>query len=58
MPGKTVELTEGQLHGADITLTLANGRKYQGRVEGDRMRAPPQGPAAGAAASWHAKRAS
>ncbi len=57
LAGQTVELTEGQLRGADITLTLATGRKYQGRVEGDRMQAVPQG-SAGTAARWQAKRAS
>jgi len=44
------------LRRADITLTLATGRKYQGRVEGDRMQAAT--PANDKPApSWHANRA-
>jgi precorrin-6B methylase 2 len=35
--GKAVEVTQGRLAGANITLTLADGRMYQGRVAGDRM---------------------
>jgi SAM-dependent methyltransferase len=34
---RTVELSEGRLMGANITLTLADGRMYQGRVDGDRI---------------------
>jgi len=56
LAGQTVDLTEGQLRGAHITLTLANGRKYEGRVEGDRMQ--EAAPANKPAPSWHASRAS
>jgi SAM-dependent methyltransferase len=34
---RTVELSEGRLMGANIILTLADGRMYQGRVDGDRI---------------------
>jgi SAM-dependent methyltransferase len=40
--GQTVEVREGRLAGTDISLTLANGWKYRGRVDGDRMEAVPQ----------------
>ena len=56
--GQTVEVSEGRLSGADISLTLANGRKYQGRVNGDRMDAVPSPGADNTAASWRAERAS
>jgi hypothetical protein len=55
--GRTVDVSDGRLNGADISFTLANGRKYQGRVSGDRMQALPQG-SGGTAAGWQAKRAS
>jgi SAM-dependent methyltransferase len=55
--GRTVEVSEGRLTGAEISFTLANGRKYQGRVHGDTIQAVPQSPA-GTAAGWRAKRAS
>jgi SAM-dependent methyltransferase len=35
--GGTVAVSEGRLTGADITLTLAGGRIYKGRVDGDRI---------------------
>jgi SAM-dependent methyltransferase len=48
LAGQTVEVTEGQLRGAEIKLTLSNGRTYEGRVVGDRMEGAP---------GWRATRA-
>ncbi len=53
--GKAVEVTQGRLTGADISFTLANGSKYQGRVYGDRMEAVPQS-SGSTARSWRAER--
>ena len=53
--GKAVEVTQGRLTGADISLTLADGRKYRGRVSGHRMEAMPQSPES-VARSWRAER--
>ena len=53
--GRTVEVSEGRLTGAHISLTLANGRKYQGRVSEHRMDAVPQSPE-NTARSWRAER--
>lgn len=39
--GKTIEVGDGWLHGTEIMFTLADGRKFHGRVHGDRMEATP-----------------
>lgn len=56
--GKTVEVSEGRLHGTEIRLTLADGRKLQGRVDGDRMESEPANPSDKSTTTWHATRAS
>jgi precorrin-6B methylase 2 len=53
--GKAVEVTQGRLQGAGVSLTLANGKKYEGRVNGDRLEAAA-GPEAKATPGWHATR--
>jgi hypothetical protein len=35
--GEPLDVSESRLAGANISLTLADGRMYQGRVDGDRM---------------------
>lgn len=40
--GKAVEVKEGRLQGADIRFTLADGRKFHGRVSGKRIESVPQ----------------
>jgi hypothetical protein len=50
--GKSVAVADGRLRGTEIELTLEDGRKFRGRVEGSRMRSVP-GPT-----SWQATRAS
>jgi Methyltransferase domain len=54
--GKRIEISKGRLKGADIWLTLANGKTYRGRVSGDRMQAVAPGVEAQAAPHWHATR--
>lgn len=54
--GKTVAVREGWLHGTDMHLTLSDGRKLRGRIDGDRMRAPPADRDDKPAISWHASR--
>jgi ubiquinone/menaquinone biosynthesis C-methylase UbiE len=54
--GRTVEVREGWLHGAEMHLTLSDGRKLRGLVDGDRMRSVPADPGDKAAVSWHASR--
>lgn len=41
--GKTVQIREGSLRGAEIVFALADGRTFRGRVFGDRMEALPSG---------------
>jgi len=48
----------GWLHGTEIHLTLSDGRKLHGRVDGDRMDATPAGGVTGTIAGWHAIRTS
>jgi SAM-dependent methyltransferase len=54
--GKTVEVTQGRLRGADISLTLANGKTYVGRVSDDRMQWVASGADVKPAPRWHATR--
>jgi SAM-dependent methyltransferase len=57
--GKAVPISDGSLRGTEIRFALPDGRKFHGRVAGDRMEAMPAG---GASAddktmkSWHATR--
>jgi ubiquinone/menaquinone biosynthesis C-methylase UbiE len=52
------EVREGWLHGTDMHVTLSDGRKLRGRVDGNRMRALPADPGDKPAISWHASRQS
>lgn len=54
----TFEVREGWLHGTDMHVTLSDGRKLRGRVDGHRMRALPADPGDKPAISWHASRQS
>ena len=53
--GRTVAVREGWLHGADMHLALSDGRKLQGRVDGDRISSLPAAPG-DKAISWHLSR--
>jgi SAM-dependent methyltransferase len=55
--GKTVQISDGSLRGTEIAFALPDGRKFRGRVVGDRMESLPV--AAGsdkAPTSWRATR--
>jgi precorrin-6B methylase 2 len=55
--GQAVAVREGWLRGAEIRFTLADGRKFHGRVDGDRMEAAPAGSGGDKAAiEWRATR--
>jgi hypothetical protein len=56
--GGSVQVERGWLHGTEIHLTLSDGRKLHGRVDGDRMDATPAGGVTGTIAGWHAIRTS
>ncbi len=43
--GTTLAVREGWLHGTEMHLTLSNGRKLRGRVDGDRINSLPRPPA-------------
>jgi hypothetical protein len=53
--GKAIEVKEGRLQGADIRFTLADGRKFHGRVSAARIESVPQSPD-NTAGAWHATR--
>lgn len=52
--GKTVTVREGWLHGSEMHLTLSDGRKLRGRIDGERMRSLPVDASDKSAISWHA----
>jgi len=53
--GKTVQISGGALSGLEIQFALSDGRKFHGRVSGDRMESQPA--SAGATPTkWHASR--
>jgi len=56
--GRTVDVREGWLHGTDMHLTLSDGRKLRGRIDGNRMHSLPADPGDKPALSWHASRTS
>ena len=56
--GRTIEVREGWLHGAEMHLTLSDGRKLRGRVDSARMQSLPADPGDKPAISWHAIRQS
>jgi SAM-dependent methyltransferase len=53
--GTTFAVREGWLHGTDLHLTLSDGRKLRGRVDGDRIISVPA-PGDTAAMRWHVDR--
>jgi SAM-dependent methyltransferase len=53
--GTTFAVREGWLHGTDLHLTLSDGRKLRGRVDGDRISSVPA-PGDTAAMRWHVDR--
>jgi SAM-dependent methyltransferase len=53
--GRTVDVREGGLRGTAIRFTLADGRKFHGRVSGDAMEALPQSEE-NTAGNWRASR--
>jgi SAM-dependent methyltransferase len=55
--GQAVALRDCWLHGAEIRFTLADGRKFHGRVSGDRIEAVPAKAGDNTAGSWRATRA-
>lgn len=56
--GKTVAVREGWVHGSEMHLTLSDGRKLRGRIDGERMQSLPVDPGDKAVVSWHASRQS
>lgn len=56
--GKTVTVREGWLHGSEMHLTLSDGRKLRGRIDGERMQSLPVDASDKPAVSWHAIRQS
>jgi SAM-dependent methyltransferase len=54
--GKTVTVREGWLHGSEMHLTLSDGRKLRGRIDGERMSSLPVDASDKLAISWHAVR--
>jgi ubiquinone/menaquinone biosynthesis C-methylase UbiE len=56
--GTSIEVREGWLHGAEMHLTLSDGRVLHGRVDGSRMHSLPADPGDKPAISWHASRQS
>lgn len=52
--GTSIAVREGWLHGREMHLTLADGRKLKGRVNSDRMESLPSEPDHKAAVNWHA----
>ena len=54
--GTAVAVREGWLHGTEMHLTLSDGRKLRGRVDGDRIQSLPADPDSKQATSWHAVR--
>ncbi len=54
--GRTIEVREGGLRSNAIRFTLADGRKFHGRVSGDAMEALPQSEE-NSAGSWRVTRA-
>lgn len=56
--GSTVAVREGWVHGTDMHLTLSDGRKLRGHIDGERMRSRPVDASDKAAISWHAIRQS
>ena len=55
---KTLAVREGWLHGTEMHLTLSDGRKLRGRIDGDRMQSLPVDARDKPAISWHAIRQS
>jgi SAM-dependent methyltransferase len=55
---KTVAVREGWLHGSEMHLTLSDGRKLRGRIDGERMGSLPVDARDKPAVSWHAIRQS
>jgi len=57
--GKTVQIGDGSLRGTEIRFTLPDGRKFHGRVSGDRMEALPAsaGDNGKTMRGWHAIKA-
>jgi len=53
--GRTVAVREGWLHGTDMHLTLSDGRKLRGCVDGNRISSLPA-PGDTSAVSWHVNR--
>jgi hypothetical protein len=47
---------EGWLHGSEMHMTLSDGRKLRGRIDGNQMLSVPVDPGDKAAVSWHASR--
>jgi precorrin-6B methylase 2 len=54
--GGKLEVREGWVHGTEIHLTLSDGRKLRGRIDGNRMHSLPGDPGDKPAISWHASR--
>lgn len=54
--GKTVRIVGGSLRGAEIAFGLPDGRRFRGRVAGERMQALPAD-ADNTVENWHASRA-
>jgi len=54
--GQAVGMRDCWLHGADIRFTLADGRKFHGLVNGDRMVSLPANAGYNTAGSWRATR--
>jgi precorrin-6B methylase 2 len=52
--GKAIDVREGRMHGAEIRFTLADGRKFHGRVSGEQIESL-QSPD-NAAGTWRAER--
>jgi 2-polyprenyl-3-methyl-5-hydroxy-6-metoxy-1,4-benzoquinol methylase len=42
--GKSIEVRDGRLHGTQVRFILADGRKFHGRVSGNRMESQSQSP--------------
>jgi len=56
--GRTVAVREGWLHGTEMHLTLSDGRKLRGCIDGEQMRSLPVDASDKPAISWHAVRQS
>jgi hypothetical protein len=55
--GKTVRIGNASLHGTEIAFDLADGRRFRGRVAGERMQSlPVDAGAESTVKSWHASR--